>query len=299
MCQFQDRAGECVWRLLGKVVSRVRYLVVHAGPAKVTCRRAAVRCREVAICQAIQGDSRVHDGRLRSQLLLDLVVRRVAGCVSEAMTVGVKHDVDVVGIVEGHSGALQRGVIEVPVRRVARPDHLRDVAPVRGETGSATLGQEGVEGPQAGFEVRPDRRHGEAYVLDEVAVDRDGAGSPLWPQRSGDAGCAPAPVIAGEDGARDVERIQQSDHVAADGCLLSRARGGAVQEAGGSMPAQVGGDDTMARLYQAGGHVDVAMDVVGGPVKEKRDLAIAWTSFEVRNFERISADVSQWFEPCP
>ena len=105
MCQFQDRAGECVWRLLGKVVTRVRYLVVHAGPGEVTCRRAAVSCREVAICQAVQGDSRDRDGRLRSQLLLDLVVGRGAGCVSEAMTVGVKHYIDVVGIVEGHSAA--------------------------------------------------------------------------------------------------------------------------------------------------------------------------------------------------
>ena len=74
MCQFQDRAGECVWSLLGKVVTRVGHLVVHAGPGEVTCRRATVSCREVAICQAVQGDSRDRDGRLRSQLLLDLVV---------------------------------------------------------------------------------------------------------------------------------------------------------------------------------------------------------------------------------
>jgi len=63
------------------------------------------------------------------------------------------------------------------------------------------------------------------------------------------------------------------------------------------MPAQVGGDDPMARLYQAGDHVDVAMDVVREPVQEKHDLAVAWTSFKVRNLERISADVSQGFEP--
>src|SRR5947209_10848742 len=297
MCHFQDRAGEGVWSLLGKVVTRVGQLVMHAGPAEVMGRRAAVSGREVAIGQAVQGDSGDRDSRLRSQLLLDLVVGRGAGCVSEAMTVGVQHDVDVVGIGEGHRGAVQGGVIEVPVRRVARPDHPRDVAPVDGETGSATLSQEVVEVPEAGFEVGPDRDHGEADVLDEVAVDRDDASTTFRPQRGGDASGAPAPVIAGEDGARDVEGIQQSDHVAADGCLLSRARGGAVQEAGWSMPAQVGGDDTMVRLSQAGDHVDVAMDVVGEPVQEKHDLAVAWTSFEVRNLERISADESQGFEP--
>src|SRR5450755_884989 len=114
MCQFQDRTGECVWRLLGKVVTRVGHLVMHAGAGEVTCRRATVRCREVAICQAIQGDNRNWNDRLRSKLLLNLVVGREARYVSEAMTVGVKHDVDVVGIVEGHSGAVQGGVIEVP-----------------------------------------------------------------------------------------------------------------------------------------------------------------------------------------
>jgi hypothetical protein len=63
------------------------------------------------------------------------------------------------------------------------------------------------------------------------------------------------------------------------------------------MPAEVGGDDTMARRYQEGDHVDVTMDVVWEPMKEKRDLAVAWASFEVRDLERISADVSQGFEP--
>src|SRR5450755_1628870 len=75
------------------------------------------------------------------------------------------------------------------------------------------------------------------------------------------------------------------------------AAGGAVQEAGGSMPAQVGDDDTMTGLYQAGDHVDVAMDIVREPMQEKHDLAVAWTSFEVRDLKHISADESQGFEP--
>jgi hypothetical protein len=41
------------------------------------------------------------------------------------------------------------------------------------------------------------------------------------------------------------------------------------------------------------------MDVVREPVKEKRDLAVAWTSFEVRDLEPIRADVSQGFKPRP
>jgi hypothetical protein len=63
------------------------------------------------------------------------------------------------------------------------------------------------------------------------------------------------------------------------------------------MPAEIGGDDTMARLDQAGDHVDVAMDVVRGPVQQMLDLAVAWTGFEVGDLERIRANGSQGFEP--
>src|SRR6266566_7396125 len=85
----------------------------------------------------------------------------------------------------------------------------------------------------------------------------------------------------------DLERVHQADDSGADSCLLSRARGGAVQEAGWSMSAEIGGDDTMARLDKAGDHVDVAMDVVRGPVQQMLDLAVAWTGFEVGDLERI------------
>ena len=42
MGQFQDRAGEGGWRLLGKVVTRALHLVMHAGPGEVMGRR----CRQ-------------------------------------------------------------------------------------------------------------------------------------------------------------------------------------------------------------------------------------------------------------
>jgi hypothetical protein len=39
--------------------------------------------------------------------------------------------------------------------------------------------------------------------------------------------------------------------------------------------AEVSGDDAIARVHQAGDHIDVAMDVVREPVKEKHYLAVA------------------------
>ena len=87
---------------------------MHAGAGEVGCGQAAVRGREVAVGQAVQGDRRDGDGRLRGQQFLDLVVRLAAGCGPEAVPVGVQHHLDVVGIAEGHRGAFQRGVIEMP-----------------------------------------------------------------------------------------------------------------------------------------------------------------------------------------
>lgn len=69
------------------------------------------------------------------------------------MSVGVKDYLDAIQIVERHGGAVQQRVIESPVWRVSRPDHPGDLAPVRLKTGSATLGQQVVEVPEAGFEV--------------------------------------------------------------------------------------------------------------------------------------------------
>ena len=42
MGQFQDRAGEGGWRLLGKVVTRALHQVMQAGPGEVMGRR----CRQ-------------------------------------------------------------------------------------------------------------------------------------------------------------------------------------------------------------------------------------------------------------
>src|ERR1700712_2996341 len=110
------------------------------------------------------------------------------------MSVGVEDDLDVVRVVEGGCGALKRWFVELPAWGVPGPDHFRDIAPVRGEAGSAAFGQEVVEVPEAGFEVGADRVHGVADVLDEVAIDADEAGAPFRPQRGGHAGCTTAPV---------------------------------------------------------------------------------------------------------
>src|SRR6266699_6799007 len=174
MCQFQHRAGEGGWRLLGKVVTRVGHLVVYAGPGEVTCRRAAVSGREVAICQAVQGDSRDRDGRLRSKLLLDLVVGRGTGCVSEAMTVGVKPDIDVVGIVEP-CPVTHRGNVEFACGHrfllVSRADwSIR--RPVRSLDAARPPGPRGLPSPPPTGDRTIERRQSRVMLVSSVAGGR-------------------------------------------------------------------------------------------------------------------------------
>src|SRR5690349_10227275 len=99
------------------------------------------------------------------------------------------------------------------------------------------FGQEVEEVPEAGFQVGPQRVHRAADVLDEVAVDRDESGDSFGPDGRRDAGRATAPVVSGEDRARDGEGVHQGDDVGSEGALLPGPGSIPTEEAGGAVPA--------------------------------------------------------------
>ena len=55
--------------------------------------------------------------------------------------------------------------------------------------------------------------------MDEITVDEHKAGTALRPVRCGDSGDAAFPVVVRQDGAGDVERVQEGDDVRADSRL--------------------------------------------------------------------------------
>jgi hypothetical protein len=57
------------------------------------------------------------------------------------------YDADVIRVVEGHCGALERGIIEVPLRRSDLPNELRKVVPVFLVASPATF--RGIARPRA------------------------------------------------------------------------------------------------------------------------------------------------------
>jgi len=52
------------------------------------------------------------------------------------------HDIDVIRIVEGCCTAIERGILEAPLRRSDLPNELRKVVPVFVVAGSAAFGGE-------------------------------------------------------------------------------------------------------------------------------------------------------------
>src|SRR5262249_9116661 len=132
------------------------------------------------------------------ELLLDRLQRRVAIGITEAMSVGLDRDRDEVRIVERLCGRLEGRVVERPVRRPQPPDELAELTPVRLEAGAAAFGVEIILIPEAMLLIRRVRSHGAGDVRDVVTVAAPQRAHALGPQRRGDAGGTPAPVVANE-----------------------------------------------------------------------------------------------------
>src|SRR5262249_58403034 len=76
-------------------------------------------------------------------------------------------------------------------------------------------------------------------VVNVVAVSGDEAEYALRPEHGDDAGGAPAPVVAGEHGAPDCERVDELLEVVAERRLLARAQRVGGEEAGRTIAAQI------------------------------------------------------------
>src|SRR5262249_57355312 len=92
-----------------------------------------------AIGIAFEGDSGNRDGWRGGETLLELVVFRLALGQALAPAVVVDHDGNVIGVVEGGGAAVERGVVELPLRGRQLPDELREIAPVFVVAGAAAL----------------------------------------------------------------------------------------------------------------------------------------------------------------
>ena len=169
---------------------------------------AGLRMRR-AVGIALERDGRHRDDRAFGEPLFQIVIFRLAFGEAEPPAVIVDHDVDVIRIVEGRRAAIERGVVEVPLRRGELPDELRELAPVFVVAGPAALGGEIELVPPFQLGLRRQRHLAGFLAADQIAAHRDQGLAALRPQRRDDVGGARAPIEAGEGRLLDLERIHQ------------------------------------------------------------------------------------------
>src|SRR5208282_5738999 len=93
-------------------------------------KRTGVRITWRPIGVAFQSDGRHGDGRTSGKALLQIVIFRLAFNQAEPPPVTMDHDGNMIRIVERCRTAIERGVIEVPLRRSNLPDKLGKIVPV-------------------------------------------------------------------------------------------------------------------------------------------------------------------------
>ena len=88
---------------------------------------------------AFKGDGGHGDDRTFGKPLFQIVIFRLAFSQAEPPAVIMDHDGDMIRIVEGRCAAIERGIIEVPLRRSDLPNELRKVVPVFVVAGAAAF----------------------------------------------------------------------------------------------------------------------------------------------------------------
>src|SRR3954447_15553644 len=141
---FKDGIGERLRGLLREVVADAAL----DGSVGVAARElpgvgARVRVRR-PVGVALEGDRRHRDNGPLGEAFLELAVLRFAFGEPEPPAVVVDHDLDVIRVVERRRAAIERRVVETPLRRGRSPDELGEVAPVFVIAGAALFGGEVV-----------------------------------------------------------------------------------------------------------------------------------------------------------
>ena len=215
----------------------------------------------------------------------------------EPPAVVVDHDRDVVRVVERRRAALERRVVEVPLRRRGSPDQLRELAAVAVVAGTSALGGEVVLVPPLQLGLRRQRLPARCLAADQVAAHRHEAVAALRPERGDDVGRPRAPVEAGDDGRLDPERVHQGDRVDRERRLLAVAERLVGEEARRAVAAQVRDDHPVAGRRQQRDDVGVAVDVVRPAVQEDGRGTVGRAVLHVADVEDAGVDLLDDAEP--
>ena len=294
--QFHHRRRKRLGLFLRQIMAGARYHAMAAPGGELRRAGGAVGRGYDPIACTVHGNRRHRDDRQRRQPALDVSILRVAFGKAKAVPVAVDHHIDVVRIVVGRRRALETGIVELPVRRPLRPQYLRDLAPVGGKAGAATLELKVILVPQRQFALRTQRHHGVGNILDQIGIDADEADAALRPQRRSDASRPATPIVAREYRTFDVKRIHQRHHVCADSRLLARARRRGIAKPRRTVAAQIGNDDAAALRGQLRRDVDIGVNVIGKAVHQHHGRPVGRSRLVIGNVENAGIDLTQRFQ---
>src|SRR6266536_626599 len=163
-----------------------------------------------------KSDGRDSDYRRFGKPLFQIVVFRLAVCEPKPPAIVMDNDGDVIGIIEGRRGAIELGVVEVPLRRGELPDELGELAPIFVVAGPAAFRSKIILVPplELGFWRQ---WHLASFLLaDQISAHGDEGLAAFGPKRRDNVGRPRAPIKTADDRVIDLETIHQRHDIDRD-----------------------------------------------------------------------------------
>src|SRR5215212_6088864 len=239
------------------------------------------------------------DDRTFGKPLFQIVILWVAFSQAEPPAVIMDHDADVIRVVEGRCAAIERGIIEVPLRRSGLPNELGKVVAVCVVASPAAFGCEIILVPPLELSLWRQRHLVGFRAADQITTHGDHGLAALWPERRDDVGRPRSPIKTGEDRLLDLKSIHQSGDIESDHRLLAVSEGFARKKGRRAIAAQMRDDPPVACLRQQGRYIAKAVNVVGPAVQKDYRRTIGGAGFSVSNIQDAGIDLFHSFHLSP
>ena len=254
-----------------------------------------MRC---AVGITLEGDGGYRDHRKFGKFLFQIVILRFAFSETQTPAVVVNRNGYMIWIIEGGRAAIERGIVEPPLRRGGFPDQLGELAPVFLIAKPPALCGKIKLVPIIELGFRRRRHLVGLLAADQVAAHRHCGLGPLRPKCGDDVDGPCSPVEARKSCLVDLERVHKCDRVRCNSRRLSVAEGLVRKKARPAVAAQIGNKDAIPRRCQQGGHIDKAVNVVGPAVQKDHGRAIGRTGFGIADIQDTGLDLLQRRERC-
>src|SRR5918998_3104821 len=201
------------------------------------------------------------------------------------------HDADVIRVVEGRRAAIERGIIEVPLRRSGLPNELCKIVPVFLVAGPAAFGGEIILVPPLELSLWRQGHLVGFRAADQITTHGDQGLAALWPECRDDVGRPRSPITTGDGSLLDLESIHQGDDIDSEDRLLAIPDRLTGKKARRATTAQIRDDRPVALRRQQRRYIDIAVNVVGPAVQKNNRRTIGGAGFSVSNIQDAGIDL--------